>query len=275
MTTRKPLVIVNGLQQELPAGDDPTLVAFLAAITQVLGDTSANILEVETATKAARVVYQPLGGGNSSLREALFDVGHYRVGCPVVGNANTAAITSCEMITMANPFSAGTIGILRKVTAGMSTFAVAGARLGLCSIQMNEIFAVYNMNSQAFRMIPPGGGGGDGQNTISGDYCSLNSKQSQPQLIVQRNTGGASVPAFSGLQYGVYINQLIGPAKSAIGLNIPPTVLFDHQVNGPFMMARGSGFSVTYTAPAAVTSQSLNGFVNVAWDEWQLKAPGY
>jgi hypothetical protein len=265
MTTRKPLVIVNGLQQELPAGDDPALVAFL-------GDTSANILEVETATKAARVVFEPSG---SSPREALFDICHYRAGVPVNGNANTAAISACEMISMANAFSNGTIGILRRVTAGMNTSAISGARIGVCAIEMYEIFSVYNMNALASRFVPPGGGGSDGACTISPNYCSLNSRQSQPQLIVQRGTGGAAVPAFSGLNQGFDINLVFGTVKTAVGLNIPPTVLFDHQINGPFVMPRGSGFSVVYTAPAAVTSQSLNGFVNVAWDEWQLKAPAY
>jgi hypothetical protein len=272
MTTRKPLVIVNGLQQELPAGDDPALVAFLASLTQVLGDTSANILEVETATKAARVVFEPSG---SSPREALFDICHYRAGVPVNGNANTAAISACEMISMANAFSNGTIGILRRVTAGMNTSAISGARIGVCAIEMYEIFSVYNMNALASRFVPPGGGGSDGACTISPNYCSLNSRQSQPQLIVQRGTGGAAVPAFSGLNQGFDINLVFGTVKTAVGLNIPPTVLFDHQINGPFVMPRGSGFSVVYTAPAAVTSQSLNGFVNVAWDEWQLKAPAY
>jgi hypothetical protein len=271
MTTRKPLVMVNGLQQELPAGDDPSL-AFLAALGQILGDTSANILEIETATKAARVVYQPSAGG---AREVNFDICHYRAGVPVNGNATTAAINGAEMMTMANT-QGGAIGILRKVTAGMNTSAVAGARIGLCAIQMFEIFGVYNMSgSTAIYILPPFGGGSDGAIGVTADYCSLNSRQNQPQLRAQRSTGGVGVPSYSGIGQGQNFNTIFGTAKTAVGANIPPTVLFDHQVNGPFVMTRGSGFSVTYSSPAAVTSQSINGFVNWSWDEWQIKTPAY
>jgi hypothetical protein len=77
MTARRPLVIVNGLQQELPAGDNIT-DPVLAAISQIAGLNGTTLLEVEAKYGAARIVLRPNDGG--SLIEQAFDVGHYAMG---------------------------------------------------------------------------------------------------------------------------------------------------------------------------------------------------
>jgi hypothetical protein len=70
MTARRPLVIVNGLQQELPAGDNIT-DPVLAAISQIAGLNGTTLLEVEAKYGAARIVLRPNDGG--SLIEQAFE----------------------------------------------------------------------------------------------------------------------------------------------------------------------------------------------------------
>lgn len=265
MTTRKPIVNVNGDLAELPAGDDASL-AFLAALGQILGDTSANILEIEAANDAARVVYEPMAGGGA--RELNFDVGHYATSTHIQQNASTGAFSASEMVSVGNVRGA-VIGIVRRVTAMAATNSVVGARAGVCSIQMSELFGAKDMSGNSF--IPPFFSPGDGF-TATLDYASLNSKQMAPNLIFQRiSNANPSAGSYSALRSGAFQSQFVGGAQSAVGMNIPPAHLFDHRVNGPLILPPYSGFSVMWSYPTAVTSQQNIGFVRIAWDEWRMR----
>jgi hypothetical protein len=269
MTTRKPLVIVSGLQQELPAGDN-VADSTLAALDQILGYSSV-ILEVEANSKAARVVYRPFDGANPS--EMVYDVGHYSVGFSGSFSATTSWTNNSQVCSM---LMAGGIALLRKITFGCCTTAVVGTRVGAGRVDLLEGKPITGLALANLYVNPPIGALQGG--SISANYNSLRGNQINPILQIE-STGSLTTPNGGVGDTGSYnaskpIASHYFGVKNAVGNDLAPTVIFDaYNNNAPYVMGEFEGAFLGLTYPAAVTSQAVFWSVAMQWDEWTPRLP--
>jgi hypothetical protein len=245
MATRKPLVIISGQEQELPAGDiisDPVL----AALTQIAGLDGTTLLEVEANTKAGRVTLRANEAG--SLFEQAYDVGHYCIGFGGSFAFTTTWPAEADMAVI-EWFGPG-IAVIRKMWISLATTAITGARAGLGHVFLNEL------NANSFQ-----------------NNNSLRQRQIAPQIIIGCagfNIGPASaLLGFTGAQSAKSVADAVFGVKAAIGTDLPPTSLIDTYAGGqPLVLEAAQGLVLQLVYPAAGTSQTVSHTVNMVWDEW-------
>jgi hypothetical protein len=265
MTDRRPIVIVNGLQQELPAGDD-VANSVLAAVAQLSGYTPANIAEVEAGTKAMRVTFRENDAPGSLVNRA-FTVSHHAIGMTLPVNATTGAIAASPILTagLIHPC----VAILRKMTFGCVTTALTGTRSGLIRMRLLEYLPIFTVDAFTQWFLPPLGTSSIVSSmTVGNLFSSLKGNQPQPMMIMSSLPGASTI---GGINIGSKtLGDAVGDASVTVGKqNIPQTTIFDHMQHSPFVMGPNNGFLVTLDSPAAGTSQSIQCFVNVIWDELQ------
>lgn len=273
MTTRIPLVNLLGTVAELPNGDELATAA-LASVTQILGYTPANILEVEANTRAARVTYRAQAGGPAE--EMAYCISEHSLGMTFEHSATTTWPAYAEVMTAGNP-GMPMISMLRKMTVGAATKAVTGARLGVSKLELYQIYPLVGMG-QTFQWILPSLTTLPAPSALVtqvGNTKSLRCTQDNPLWIVQ---GAFSIAPAATTAVGVVttskpVGVAQGEAKSAIGTNIVPSVVFDHMAAGPLVLPPFSGLVLGAIFPAAVTSQTVDYFVNMQWTEWQARMP--
>jgi hypothetical protein len=65
------------------------------------------------------------------------------------------------------------------------------------------------------------------------------------------------------------LSAIYGECKNAIGTHIKNEILYEAKTaEVPLYMLRYEGFYITFSYPAAVTSQTVNAQVNIRWDEF-------
>jgi hypothetical protein len=270
MTDRRPLVIVNGLQQELPAGDnlsDPVL----AALSQISG-LSGTLAEVEANTKAGRVTLRYADQGPMS--EQSYDVSRHAFGRDSSFSATTTWVAS-DMFFFA--WFGNGIFVLRKLWVTLSTSAVTGTRAGGAQLLFREIKPLLGAPGSNLWCIPPQATIGNNLNVGTPsvqNFHSLRQRQSPPATIMAlptSNTNPTGSMAWTGsiINVGNSSNQIQFGVKSQIGIDLPPTMLVDTSAGqAPFIYEPSQGGALTLTYPVAVTSQVVNFTVNAVWDEW-------
>jgi hypothetical protein len=269
MATRKPLVIISGQQQELPAGDfisDPVL----EALTQISG-FSGTLLEVEANTKAGRVTLRANEAG--SLFEQAYDVGHY-----CMGFGGSFAFTSTwptEADAASIEWFGPGIAVIRKLWISLATTQLTGARAGAGHAFLNELKSAVGSPGTNTWITPLVSNGNILNANSFQNNNSLRQRQLTPQIILASpgfNIGAAgSALGFVGGAQAT--NKTVGEAmfgaKSVIGTDLPPTSLIDTYMGGqPLVLEAAQGLVLQLVYPAAVTSQTVNYTVNVIWDEW-------
>jgi hypothetical protein len=144
MTARRPLVIVNGLQQELPAGDNLTTDYITSAMQLV--DTLGNAAEVEAATKALRAVAYPENSINCN-----FTVGRYQVASGAtnanVSNAMGTSAAAANDIAVLALFARPCVLMVKRISVSLASGAVSGTRAGSCRIDLHKFHGMSSINS--------------------------------------------------------------------------------------------------------------------------------
>jgi hypothetical protein len=238
----------------------------LPAISQALGYTSANIVEVEANTKAMRVTVRPtdLGGG----QDQMFTVSRHAVGIQTSLTLTTLSYTDFSFV--AGWWTWTGIAFLNKVSVSMCTSAVSGARTGPSMLRLTEVNPMIALSAATNLFVPPMGT--PSPNASTGLFSSLKNDQLQPSLFLAATLTNTSI-AYSGLEvFSKPLGLVFGGARLLAGeQNIPPTMLFDAWANGsyqPYTMATNTGFSIAGDGPAAGTSQTINVAASLQWDEW-------
>jgi hypothetical protein len=268
MATRKPLVIISGQEQELPAGDiisDPVL----AALTQIAGLDGTTLLEVEANTKAGRVTLRANEAG--SLFEQAYDVGHYCIGFGGSFAFTTTWPAEADMAAI-EWFGPG-IAVIRKLWISLATTAITGARAGLGHVFLNELKPAVGSPGTNQWVTPPLPGGNVLNANSFQNNNSLRQRQIAPQIIIGCagfNIGPASaLLGFTGAQSTKSVADAMFGVKAAIGTDLPPTSLIDTYMGGqPLVLEAAQGLVLQLVYPAAGTSQTVNYTVNMVWDEW-------
>jgi hypothetical protein len=263
MTSRRPLVIASGLAQELPAGDniaDPVL----AALAQIFGRDGATVMQVEANTKAGRIVFYPADAG--AVQEQCFDLSHHSVGWS--SNFSATTVFSASDIGFLGWFNPG-YSVIRKIWVSVGTSAVSGARgpgLGRAFVrEMKPLLSGTGVNNF---LVPPILNNvvlNNNANSIA-NFSSLRQRQPSPQMAVCSPIPGSTAAGAltTGGTLGAILAEVDFGVKSAVGTDLPPTMLHDAAI----ILEPGQGLAITLQMPAAVTSQTVNFAVNVVWDEW-------
>jgi hypothetical protein len=301
MTARKPLVIVSGLQQELPAADiiapgatltttqrdalvspgtgqqifnstksqpeyyDGTIWRNYAgepsiAISQLLGSsTAANIAEVE-ATKALRVTMRPL----EVTPTDDFVINQYSVGSDAIAQSVTTTAGTDVVFFLGAWFAAG-FSIIRQIRASFWTSALSGTRNGTCVAKLWHTSSIIGTSNGNF-LVPDGGASpAAGTNRLT---LGLDGRQPPSQMDM---VFGANIAVGTNLDVPELepLGVVYGECKNAIGSHIKNEILFDaKKAEVPLYLLRRQGFYVTFSYPAAVTSQTVNASLNIRWDEY-------
>jgi hypothetical protein len=271
MTARRPVVIISGLPQEIPAGDcvaDPVLTA----ISQILGRDGATLLEVEAKYGAFRATLRPNDAG--PLYEQVFNIGHHAFGFSSSFSATTTFTPSD--LAFIGWFSPGYM-VIRKLWVTCVTSAVAGTRAGNGNVFLRDLKPLIGAPSTSNWCIPPQASFGNILNNLNANvqnFHSLKQRQLAPQCVIAMPTA-ASAPngsmnwtatATQSTQAGA--NVMFG-VKSQVGIDLPPTMLIDVSAGQqPVVLEPSQGQLVGLSYPAAVTSQVVNFSINMVWDEW-------
>lgn len=278
MTARRPLVIVNGLQQELPAGDniaDPVL----AALAQISGYTEANILEIEANTRAGRVTIRPTEGEVKG-----FEMSSHQTGMTTFHVQTTTFANNAYIFGVGLPHAG--IALLKRWQVSCASQAVSGARAGPGTFNLVPLTGVTDFGSVLSVAQPPWGDSSSDAFTAMGtvrgaDYHSLKARQPLPQLwlrLGRPNQAAASIDGSATLfqdNSRPYASIGFG-VGAAIATHCPPTNLWDADEMGthPLIIMPHEGAAVTIgTFPAAATSQTVRFCGTLVWDEWQPCAP--
>lgn len=242
----------------------------LPAVTQALGFTAANIVEVEAATKAMRVTVRPtdLGGG----QDQMFTVTRHAVGAQASLTLTTASYADYGFFAGWWDFSG--LAFLNKCSISMCTSAVSGTRVGNCVMRLSKVSPMLSPGPSSTLIIPPLTAAA---NAPSGDFSSLDIRQVTPQLFLTVAQASTSLVTAGIEQQTKSLSVAVGNCRAVVGeQNIKPHALFDAWDNGsyqPYTMSIGHGFVVTADGPAASTSQTINVSANFQWDEWIPVAP--
>lgn len=269
MTDRKPIVIVSGLQQELPAGDnvaDPVL----AALAQITG-YSGTVLEVEANTRALRGTLRPQSIGPDFARDLV--VGHYSLAFMQSVTVSTVAIAS-SLLNAVNKSSC-MIAVIRKVSVGLVTTALSGARTGVAKMSMRQFLPAIDNDSSVMYLNPPIGSSATAVPfNVGNPFNGLKTNQPLPQLTMCGLPGSVSIP---GVGIGSKtLGEATGGLLVTVGAqSIPNSVIFDHLGNNhqPLTLGNNTGFFIQLDVPAAATSQTVQAMVGVQWTEYQLDTP--
>jgi hypothetical protein len=260
MTTRKPLVIVSGLQQELPAGDN-IITDYIAAANQLTDFAGTDIADVDAATKAMRGVLYP----DDWAAPAGWAIGRYSLGqgIPAVnlGSQGTNAAAGGDFIQFLHNATAG-FTVVKKVNVSHTSGPVVGTRAGTTRIDMYLVFAVTALGGQS--LLPGSLGTGSG----------LLSRQQSPICSFQTQLPGSAALGAQTVQ-AIPFASLSGAINSNAGCPaLHPTDIFDYRKSQqPLILGDGWGFVLRLTNPAAVTSQSISAGCTIRWDEWMPIAP--
>jgi hypothetical protein len=248
--------------------DLPTLLCgpMLPAISQVLGFTSANIVEVEAATKAMRVTVRPTDLGMG--QDKMFNVSRHAVSVQTSLTLTTVSYTDFSFV--AGWWTWPGVAFLNKCTASLCTSALTGARSGVSMLRLTEVNPMIALSAATNLFVPPIGT--PAPNASNGLFSSLNGKQLQPSLFMAATLTNTSI-GYSGLEiFSKPLGIAMGSTRAIVGeQNIAPVVLFDAYANGgfePYAMATNTGFSLAGDGPGAGTSQTVNVAASFQWDEW-------
>jgi hypothetical protein len=266
MTDRRPLVIVNGLQQELPAGDG-VAASVLPATAQFEGYTIANIAEIEAATKALRVTPRAFG----DMTDSVLCCNRFAMGLQISHVATTTFLANSEVLTLMN-LSANPVAI-RRIGLSVATVALTGARVGLMRVCGMQMYACTSMYNHAFLFNPPVGQADNFGANVSG----LKLRQNSPTLFIgcsQNSLAPNGVPGFTAVvSGGRTIGEVTGGAPAAVGTNVKPYWFFDSYGEEPFWLHPTMGLFINSTFPAAGTSQTIRYALSLVWDEWLPATP--
>jgi hypothetical protein len=270
MTARRPLVIVSGLQQELPAGDDIT-DPVLAAVSQIAGLNGSTLLEVEAKYGAARIVLRSNDSG--SIIEQAYSISHNCMGFSGSFAFTTTWPAEVDMASI-EWFGPG-IAIIRKLWISLATSQLTGARVGLGRAFLTELKSAVGSPGTNAWITPLVSNGNVLNANSSQNNLSLRTRELTPQIILASpgfNIGAAG--AGLGFQGGTQsttktVGEAVFGVKAAIGTDLPPTTLIDSYAGGqPCVLEAAQGLVAQLIYPAAGTSQTVNYAINVVWDEW-------
>lgn len=228
---------------KISARDLPFTCYPLDAISQVSGYTEANLPEVETNTRAMRATLRP---GDEPTAD-LYKVLRYQVGCTQPISLTTSALSA---IILSAVWAFNGVAVIRRVTASMATSAVVGNRVGGASISLVRNEPMLNYGSPALAVVP------------AGRNVGLLGRQPQALLQVGTNTSGENKVGDAN-PIGYVATAML---NTAIGTHVREAALFEGEQ--PLVLAPWTGFSIIATAPAAVTSQTIQFSFNIRWDEW-------
>jgi hypothetical protein len=297
MVARKPLVIITGQQQELPAAD---ILAPGAALTTTQRDALASpatgqpIYNTTTAqyeyydgttwrnyagepsvtvaqlqgfstgniaevegTKALRVSYRSLGCVPN------FTLSRHSVGSDIQGQNATTAAGVDQIFFIGGWFNAG-VAIIRQVRASLWTSALSGTRNGTCNM---KLFKTDSLNSTSTgNLLTPDSSRSPGPGNNS--YTKGLHGQQIPAMLNLSLGPNMGLGAGSDIVEVEPLGAIYGECKNAIGTHISNQILYDSRsAETPLHLMRFMGFYVTLSYPAAVTSQTINAQFNVRWDE--------
>lgn len=231
-------------------------------LTQLKGATPANIAEVETATKALRATIRAadLGGGIDNA----FSYNRHMVSFIIPLSTTTTAVL--DVVQLAAFWGFTGIALLNKLSVSLGTTAISGARAGNAVVRLQEMFPMVTVGSTIW--IPP-----QNVSAPNANYNSLKQNQVPPCINIGGNAAGNSggyTTMAGNRNLNMPLGIAIGKCTSAIENNIPPMWLFDAMGTGkytPYVMSTFTGFCVSMSLPAAVTSQTVNMAVTMQWDE--------
>lgn len=238
----------------------------LPAVSQALGFTIANIVEVEAATKAMRVTVRPADLGQG--QDQMFAVTRHAVGVQTLLTLTTSAYS--DFVFVAGWWSFAGIAFLNKCDVALCTSAVSGARAGVSMLRLCSVAPMLGAGAATQVVVPPIGT--PVPNVNNALYNSLRTDQPPPQLFITAAVSSTTVPITGIEVYSKPLGLAIGSTRLLAGeQNIAPQRIFDAAANGsyqPYTMPLNTGFTISGEGPAAGTSQTLNVSANFQWDEW-------
>jgi hypothetical protein len=267
MTERRPLVIVSGLQQELPAGDNLTTDYITSAMQLV--DTLGNPAEVEAATKALRAVAYP-----EDTTDLSFNIGRYQVASGAtnanVANAMGTSAAAANDIAVLALFARPCVVMLKRISASVASGAVSGTRAGTCRLDLHKFHGMSSIASGTSFSPDTGTAFASGHGNRG---LITRQPQSLADLYIQPPLPLSAMP--TAVVDTNPISTILSSASSAVGQSaIRQRDLFNSRTaDQPLIISPYNGVVVRITWPAAVTSQSLTVLLTFRWDEWQITAP--
>lgn len=260
----------------------------------------ATALEVESATKAARVTLRPDDINSPNASGVI--IGRYAWSSANYWNVNATNAFQYYTLSAGQPatkgihmifswVNAGGIAIIKKVTANLVTGALTGTRNGLAAMYMYRAYGLgpallvpaANLNQVPF---PPSQGGSvtgvssgpsSTTNTEGAGSTGMLANQPPSQARVDiYNSGSTFGAAAKGYIDTNPIGFIQGAAPNSAGGNIfVNEVLYDYvTAEQPLILVQGTGFQIMVDIPAAATSQTIGCFCNIQWDEWTPLSPG-
>jgi hypothetical protein len=227
-------------------------------------------LEVEANTRAVRVTYRAA----DTVLDQLFSVSEHSLGFHCTITEGTAWIANTEVLTFGMPFFSA-IAFLRRLTLSAATSGIVGTRTGVATYMLNQIEPHAGMGSTGRWIMPAVTLIENPIHTGGPNVKSKNSRQDSPLLNVETCGLGAatSAPGVTGiLTTSKNLATVARSVKAAIDTDLPPTVIYDHLHEGPFVMSPLRGLSLNATYPVAGTSQGVHFCGTLEWTEWQPKA---
>lgn len=272
---------VSGFQQVDPY--TLSLGTQLDAISQIAGFTSANIVEVEAATKALRVTVRATTRGGEADSYG-FTVTRHSWG-RVASMVGTTGNIGAPLVIFACGWQSEGYGCINKIMVSQQLAALVGARTLAASrldlsvvdpiADLHILFAFGGLGTGPQLWLPPLSGIAGG-----GVYGSVNShnRQHKPpemQIVTGSNMGtssGLALGAGASAQVSAPLSSIYGNVSGVAGtLEIPPSLLFDARSTGqyqPLMISKSKGYQIGATAGGAATSLTINYGISMQWDEW-------
>jgi hypothetical protein len=298
MTARKPLVIVSGLQQELPAADiiapgatltttqrdalvTPATGQFIFNSTtgqpeyydgtqwyNFAGEPSLSTGQIKgftpgniaevEATKALRVSLRAPDVFSNMFARSQFAFSSDAI----VQNATTlAGVNQSFFVFM---WTSAGIAIFRKVTINIWTSALSGTRAGSISASLFRSTSMSSLGSTASQFLP------DSQslNVPTAGRYTQGLIANQPISLMNYGAGANSGTATATQLDTNPMGTVYGEAKNAIGTNLMNATLWEAKPGeAPLILSRFAGFYVLISYPAAATSQTIQAQLNARWDE--------
>lgn len=236
--------------------------------TQFAGLTVANVMEVEAATKAGRIVCHP------EAAVPGFTVGHYSYCCTDAGyiSLGAAAALTDKVVTDISNIWAGLI-IVKKINVSLITGALSGTRNGAAASKLWK--ASGRAGGAGGSTFSPGSQGGVVPFPAASGIGNLGLRTNQPQSMAQVNTVAGTTATVGAYKDVNPLSVVAGGAKNAVGNHFVNAPLYDWFVaEQPIVLTMNQGLSVTFTLPSAVTSQTFDAMVTMLWSEWMPYSPG-
>lgn len=250
---------------------------------QFAGFTSANIMEVETNTLAARLNLNPdeanypqAGWTVSRQMWASSNFGYIGIGATIATPGNII----CEFAWI----NVSGIAVIKKVYGNLAVGAQASGVAGTAFMRMYRTFGLTNGLLDTSNVSFPPSMGGNSVGGRSPPSAMTGMKVNQPPAQaringgINRTTRGGGASAENAYTDAVPIGNVEAAIKVTAGQSIfRQAVLFDHMVaEQPLILVPGTGFEIWWSIPTTAVGGSITAmpFVNMQWDEWTLTNPG-